>query len=287
MQKWINKNGEIFLEEMISVGLDNRSFRYGDGIFETMRYSKGIIYFYEDHYFRAMGSLCMLRMDIPTELNMEFLFEQIIATIKSNSLEDKACRIRLQFSRKNGGLYTPTNSSVDYYIEVDPIESDSYNFMEEGLNADIFFDHEKAANELSSLKSNNAIIPVLASIFAQENNIDQSFIMNTNKEIIETQNSNIFLFKDDKVYVPGPTQGCVDGILRKQMIKILESEGKTIVEDKIRAYELNTAQEILVSNSISGIQYISRFREKIFSPVTAKNYVTKLETLAHTEPFSL
>lgn len=276
----INFNGSILKKEEFSVGSENRAFRYGDGLFETMRYSNGLIYFYEDHYFRLMGSMCMMRVDIPSELNMEMLYEQILNTIESNGLKQKSCRIRLHFFRKGEGLYTPTELSVNYLIEVEPLDDNGYVLNESGVSSDIYFDHVKTKSVLSSIKSNNALVYVLASIFANENQIDQVFILNSDQEIVETQHSNIIVLKDKKAIVPTPEQGALDGIVRKQMIKLLEEDGYEIVDDKLRPYEINIADQVFITNSISGIQYINQFRKKTFTGEGVQYWQEKLEKLA-------
>lgn len=282
----INYNGAILKKEDFSVGSDNRAFRYGDGLFETMRYSNGLIYFYEDHYFRLMGSMCMMRIDIPSELNMEMLYEQILNTIVSNGLKQKSCRIRIHFFRKGTGLYTPTDLSVDYLIEVEPLEDKGYVLNESGVTTDIYFDHVKTKSVLSSIKSNNALVYVLASVFANENNIDQVFILNSDQEIVETQHSNIIVIKDKKAIIPTPEQGALDGIVRKQMIKLLEEDGYEISEDKLRPYEINIADQVFVTNSISGIQFVNQFRKKTFTGEGVQYWQEKLEKLALDTKFS-
>ncbi len=282
----VNYNGSIIKQEDFSVGSENRAFRYGDGLFETMRYSKGLIYFYEDHYFRLMGSMCMMRVDIPAELNMEMLYEQILNTIESNGLKQKSCRVRLHFFRTGTGLYTPNNLGVEYLIEVEALDDKGYILKETGLTSDIYFDHPKAKTVLSSIKSNNALVYILASVFAKENEMDQVFILNSDQEIIETQHSNIIVIKDKKAIVPTPDQGALDGVVRKQMIKLLEEDGYEISDDKLRAYEMNIADQIFVTNSISGIQYINQFRKKQFTGEGVGYWQEKLEKLAEDTKFS-
>lgn len=280
MQTMVNYNGSILKKEDFSVGSDNRAFRYGDGLFETMRYSNGLIYFYEDHYFRLMGSMCMMRVDIPSELNMEMLHEQILNTIESNGLKQKSCRIRLHFFREGTGLYTPNNLGANYLIEVEALNDKGYELNTSGLKSDIYFDHAKTKAVLSSIKSNNALVYILASIFAKENEMDQVFILNSDQEIIETQHSNIIVIKDKKAIVPTPDQGALDGVVRKQMLKLLEEDGYEISDDKIRAYEINIADQVFVTNSISGIQYINQFRKKEFTGEGVQYWQEKLEKLA-------
>ncbi len=276
----VNYNGAIIKQTDFSVGSENRAFRYGDGLFETMRYSNGLIYFYEDHYFRLMGSMCMMRVDIPSELNMEMLYEQILNTIESNGLRQKSCRIRLHFFRSGTGLYTPDELGVEYLIEVEPLEDKGYVLKEAGISSDIYFDHVKAKAVLSSIKSNNALVYILASVFAKENDVDQVFLLNSDQEIIETQHSNLIVIKGKKAIVPTPDQGALDGVVRKQMLKLLEEDGYEIIDDKLRAYEINIADQVFVTNSISGIQYVNQFRKKIFTGEGVQYWQEKLEKLA-------
>ncbi|MGB1218853.1 MAG: aminotransferase class IV [Flavobacteriales bacterium] len=287
MGTFLNYNGKLLAEPDFKLRPSNRAFRYGDGLFESMKYSDGIVYFYEDHYFRLMGSLCMLRVDIPSKLNMEYLYEQIIETITKNDLQEQSCKLRLHVFRTGSGLYTPQELSVDYLIEVEAEQASGYVFNEAGLTSDLYFDHKKAKAILSSIKSDNALIYVLASIFAKENDLDQVFLMNTDQEIIETQNANLLIFKDNEVFSPNPEQGALDGIIRKQMLKLLEQEGFTLAQKPLRAYEVNTADQVLVCNSSFGVQYIAQFRKKHFDANQVSEWNIKLEALAKANAFSL
>lgn len=281
----VNNNGAIVKYDDFVINASNRAFNYGDGLFETMRYSDGFIYFYEDHYFRLMGSMCMMRIDIAQELNMEMLHQEILNTIESNGLKQKSARIRLHFYRDNGGFYAPDKNSAKYLIEVEPLNDNGYSILENGLSSEVYFDHPKAKSVLSSIKSNNALIYVLASVYAKENELDQVFILNTDQEIVETQNANIIVIKDKKAFVPTPDQGALDGVVRKQMIKLLEEDGYEISDDKIRPYEINIADQVFVTNSIFGIQYINQFKKKQFTGESVEYWKEKLMDLAKVNRF--
>lgn len=272
----VNFCGELMSSEDFKVEGSNRSFRYGDGLFESMRCEKGKILFYEDHYFRAMGSMCMLRMDIPSNLNMEYLEEEILKTVHENGLENTFCRVRLSFWRKGGGLYKPTDRTVDYLIECEALKSEAFEFVKEGLSSDIYYDHQKAKSDLSTIKSNNGILYVLASVFAEESEVDQVFIQNTDQHLIESQNSNMFLVKDGVVITPDVKSGCLEGIMRKQVLTVLESMQIEVKHDPIRNYEISNADEIWVTNAISGLQFISKYKQK---EVKADLFYSVLEKL--------
>ncbi len=276
----LNYNGELIAEEAFNLSADNRSFRYGDGLFESMRCENGRILFWEDHYFRVMGSMCMLRMDIPSELNMDFLHDILLKAVEANGLLNNSCRIRLNFWRKAGGLYAPSDRSVNYLVECESIEKPAFELIEKGVSADIYYDHQKAKSDLSTIKSNNGILYVLASIFAEESEVDQVFIQNTDQHVIESQNSNIFVIKDNEIITPDTKEGCLDGIMRKQVLLVAEELGITVKHDPIRNYELSAADEIWVSNAISGLQYVSKYKNKEYKAAMMDTFVERLKEMA-------
>ncbi len=75
------------------------------------------VVFWEDHYFRLMASMRMLRMKIPMEFTLEFLEQEILKTVASQD-DASTYRVRLNVFRKDGGLYTPKTNKIDFTIEV-------------------------------------------------------------------------------------------------------------------------------------------------------------------------
>jgi branched-chain amino acid aminotransferase len=96
----LNLNGKIISSSEIS---ENRGLQYGDAVFETIKVSARKILFWEDHYFRLMASMRILRMEIPMNFTMEFLEEEIQKTIESQENTSHAYRIKLLVWRKPGG----------------------------------------------------------------------------------------------------------------------------------------------------------------------------------------
>ena len=90
-------NGKIIEEKEFSINYNNRYFLYGDGFFETIKSVSGKILFWEEHYFRLIGSLCMLRFDIPSNFSEDFFLNQIHLTLKENNLIESAARVKVLF----------------------------------------------------------------------------------------------------------------------------------------------------------------------------------------------
>ena len=165
----INLNGSLFPNSENLFKSGNRAFLYGDQLFETIRFQNGKLLFWEEHYFRMMGGACMLRMEIPQYLNIEFLENEIIKTLKASNLFEFNSRVRLSLYRSDGGFYLPTNRSLKYLIEVDEIIDRPLVLNDNGLVIDVFYDHYKPNQTISNLKGGNSLVSVLSSIFADEN----------------------------------------------------------------------------------------------------------------------
>ena len=96
----INFNGTILEKHKAAISVSNRGLNYGDAIFETLRVVAGKIYFWEDHYFRLMASMRILRMEIPMNFTQEYLEKQILATIEANGSINSLTELKFLFGAK-------------------------------------------------------------------------------------------------------------------------------------------------------------------------------------------
>jgi branched-chain amino acid aminotransferase len=257
----INFNSELYTKENIQLTTDNRGFKYGDGIFETIKVVNKKVIFWEDHYFRLMASMRMLRMKIPMEFTLEFLEQEILKTVDSL---DKAVsyRVRLNVFRKDGGLYTPKTNAINYLIEASEISTQSKTTYE----IDVFKDFYNYSGLLSTVKTNNRMLNTLASIYADENDLDNCVLLNERKGVVEVANGNIFIVKDTVVKTPALTEGCIKGIVRNKVIEILtKNQDFTIEETAISPFEIQKADEVFITNAIVGIQVVTKYKKKSFT----------------------
>lgn len=257
----INFNGNLIEEENFTLKVQNRGFKYGDAIFDTLKFSGEYLYFLEDHYFRLMSSMRMLRMKIPLNFNLEFYQAQIIRTIAASNLQGGA-RVRVNVFRKDGGYYTPVNNEVDFLIEVNPLSQESDKHYE----IELFKDFPTGSGLLATIKTNNRIVNVLASIYAKENNYQNCILINEKKELVEAMNANIFLIKGNEILTPALDSGCVNGIIRKKLISGLQNHNLfSISETQISPFDLLKVDEVFLTNSITEIQSVDQYRKKHYS----------------------
>ncbi|MDX6746995.1 aminotransferase class IV [Polaribacter sp. PL03] len=271
----INFNGELLFKENIKLTTDNRGFKYGDGIFETVKVVNKKVVFWEDHYFRLMASMRMLRMKIPMEFTLEFLEKEILKTVAVLE-EVTSYRVRLNVFRKDGGLYTPKTNEIDYLIEASELNYKT----KEVYQVDVFKDFYNYSGLLSTVKTNNRMINTLASIYANENDLENCVLLNERKGVVEVTNGNIFVVKDNVVKTPALTEGCIKGIVRSKVIEILsKNKDFTIEETAISPFEIQKADEVFITNAIVGIQAVTKYKKKSFTTELSSKLHANLKVL--------
>lgn len=275
----VNFNGNIVNNSDSKLTSENRGYKYGDALFETLKVVNGKIFFWEDHYFRLMASMRILRMDIPMSFTMEFLETEILKTVEANNLINASARVRLNVDRGEGGKYLPNEVAVvSFNIVAEPHSNPFYTLdLSQTCVVDLYKDFFMAPGLLSGLKSNNKAIQVIGSIYAEENDLDNCLVLNTNKNVIEALNGNLFLVKGDKIKTPPLEDGCLKGVMRKQILEILSKDVNLFVEEaSVSPFELQKADELFITNVIKGIVPITQYRKKSYSSEFAQKIVGKL-----------
>ena len=273
----VNFNGEI-VGENVNLSISNRAFLYGDGVFETLKIVNHKILFFEDHYFRLMASMRILRMEIPMTFTMEYLENEILNLARINNFQG-AARVRFTVFRNDGGYYLPNSNEISFLINIKPLENQLYKIEESKYEVELFKDFYITKHLLSTLKTTNKILNITASIFAKENDYDNCLILNDSKNIVEAINGNIFMVIGNKLITPPISEGCLNGIMRKQILNLAKKIDYLEVEEAIISpFDLQKADELFITNVISGIQPISKYRKKYFTNKLANELLIKLNT---------
>jgi branched-chain amino acid aminotransferase len=271
----INFNGTIVSQDT-NIIAQNRGFLYGDAVFETVKIVNSKILFLEDHYFRLMASMRVVRMEIPMNFTLEYLEEQILSLVSNNGLETSA-RARITVYRNDGGYYLPQNNSISFLIHTVSLENVLYVLDEKEYEVDLYKDFYVTKHLLSSIKTTNRLINVTGSIYANENSLDNCILLNDSKNVVEVLQGNIFMLNGNKLITPPVSEGCLNGVMRKQILELAKKvEGLEVVEEVISPFDLQKADELFITNVIKGIQPITKYRKKEFSIDLSRTLIMKL-----------
>ena len=270
-QKLIH-NGKLLDADKCFISPNNRSFRYGDGCFETMKLINGKISLADYHFERLFASLDLLQFEKPGYLNAQLLKDQILDIAQKNQ-HQKLARIRLTFFRGDGGLYDAENHFPNYIIQSWELNPATNQLNENGLVIDIFKDAKKVCDHYSHIKSNNYLSYAMASLWAKKNHLNDALLLNPYNNIADATIANIWIVKDGIIKTPALTEGCVAGIMRRHLLKGIRAEAMPVEETQITVDDLLQAQEVFLTNAIQGIKWVKQCGNS--------NYHTQLGALLH------
>lgn len=261
MSIFFNYNGKLCLENTPVITPDNRSFRYGDGLFETMLFSNDRLELKRYHFERLFSGINIFDFKVPSYFTQVYFEEKITELIKINHLE--TARVRLVIFRGDGEMHHAENKAQ--FIIQSWAVSDYNLATDNGLSIDVFEDAKKSRDRFSNVKSNNFLPYVMAAVYAKKNKIDDCIVLNTNNRICDTSVANIFIVKGETIFTPPLSEGCIAGVMRRFLIENLD-----IVEIPLSINDLLTADEIFLTNSIRKVSWVENFKSKKLHSRTAR-----------------
>ena len=270
---YFNYNGKLLQENELIIGPTNRGLRYGDGIFETIKYNNGKLILGNEHFARFWKGMQMLQFDIPKHLTPEKLETEIQHLAKKNRLD--SARIRLTAIRGDGGIYDPKNHHPHYIIEAIKLPEDNGPLNINGLQIILFEDAVKSIDAFSNLKTNNYLPYFMGAMFAKQQQCNDALILNSKGNICDSTIANIFLIKGETIYTPALAEGCIAGVMRKWIIDNVVEFNFKVVQTVVTKEDLLNADEVFLSNSIYNIRWVANFENKKY----ANKQITKLSEI--------
>jgi branched-chain amino acid aminotransferase len=255
-------NGKIISGDQPVLLASNRGYRYGDGLFETIKISDGKILLANYHFERLFTGLSLLQFEIPVLFTREKITEEILRLCEKNECK-KLARVRLSVFRGNGGLYDD-DKVLQYVVECWPLNASVNKLNENGLVIDIYRYAEKSCDKFSNLKSANFLPYSMAALFAKENKWNDCLVMNSNGSIADSTIANLFIIKNEIVITPGLEDGCVNGVMRRHLLSRLPVAGYEVLESSVSVSDVLMADEVFLTNAIHSIRWVRQFSNKVY-----------------------
>ena len=267
-QHYILHNDEFVPATQPILTAHNRGFRYGDGLFESMRMVNGKLKFAEQHADRLKAGMKALKMEGGNLLDEYFLKQKTAELCKKNKLKDNV-RFRLSVYRDGEGLYTPATNKSGYVLEASSLTESNYELNKKGLIVDVYDELTKSVDKLSNYKTCNSLVYVMAGLYKKQYSLDEVFILNHKGFLCESISSNVFVVYDKQIYTPALSEGCITGVMRGVVMNIAKSNNIPIVEAQINPEVLKEAEEVFITNAIGGIRWVMGYgRKRYFNEMT-------------------
>jgi branched-chain amino acid aminotransferase len=261
-------NGEFFAASQPIITAQNRGFKWGDGIFETMKIFKGKILLQQYHFDRLFLSLKMLQIQTNESFTNENLSSTIINLCEKNNCSALA-RVRL-------AVYRTEENQAGYLMEAIPLSADVNVWNEDGVVIDLYPLARKQQDAFANLKSANYLVYVLAALYAKEKNLGEALVLNSSNFICDASKANIFLICQQQILTPALNQGCINGVMRRHIITGLKELGWTIKQEELTEADVHNADEVFLTNAIHGLRSVKSFRDKSYTSHESKSIFNSL-----------
>jgi branched-chain amino acid aminotransferase len=256
----------------------NRGFRYGDGLFESMRMCNGRLKFAEQHADRLQAGMKALKMEGGNLMDEYFLRQKTAELCKRNKFRDNV-RFRLSVYRSGEGLYTPATNKSGYVLEASALNESTYELNKKGLIVDVYDELTKQVDKLSNHKTCNSLLYVMAGLYKKQHKLDEAFILNQKGFLCESISSNVFVVYDKQIYTPALSEGCIAGVMRGVVMNIAKMNDIQMVEAQINPEVLKEAEEVFITNAIGGIRWVMGYGRKRYFNEVSKELSSKLNLL--------
>lgn len=265
-------NGKVVRESDPVLLASNKSYRYGDGLFETLRVTEGSILLPEYHFDRLFRGMKLLDYALPRRLDQDVLEQQILQLAQKNQAL-RSARVRLSVFRGNGGLYDE-DGPAQYLIECWPLESPFWQWNENGLEIDIYQKVRKSCDAFANLKSASFLGYSMAARYAKQQKLNDCLVLNEYGRIADSSIANVFIVRNSSIITPPLSEGCVDGVMRRYLLQELRSKildaGFYLAEKPCTPEDLATADELFLTNAIRGIRWVKQCGQTTYTSVTVR-----------------
>ncbi len=268
-------NNRFVSESEFQLKRNNRALRYGDGLFETIRLSRGKPLFHLHHYSRLIRGLETLQMDIPEHWQPDFFLRTLQELSARNAMPN--ARARVSVWRSGEGFYLPLSSAAEMLVEMETLGEPFYAFPREGITVDIAQTVQLGGQPHERIKSANALPYVLAALEARQRQLDDVLLCHHQGHLVEASSSNLFVFRDGVLLSPPEEDGGVAGIMRGVVIKVARRAGVTVRSERLHPADLESAQEVFLTNVIRGIRWVARYRDCHYGNQFSAGLFGKLE----------
>ncbi|MBI4324104.1 MAG: aminotransferase class IV family protein [Chloroflexi bacterium] len=243
-------NGQFVPEEQAVISVFDRSFLYGDGLFEAIPFYGGRPFRWSQHLERLARGAEFLKIQLPFPLKE--LRKLAGELVKLNQMPNAMLRLTLSRGPGDRGYSPQGAESPNLVMSLHPAPP-----IEPGhpapwqLKTSSF--RLPMANPLSSFKTNNKLPQVVARAEAEADGADDALMLNTNGEVVETTSANVFWVYQNTIYATPTGRGALPGITRAVVLELCQALGISTAKKVIQPQTLRRADSIFLSLSSCGV----------------------------------
>jgi len=274
---FVNINGDFFPRNDAKISVFDSSVQGGDAVWEGLRVYDGRIAALDEHLLRLQDSAKALAFEnVPSSDHVK---DAIFKTLELNKMWNES-HIRLTLTRGEkitSGMNPRLNQSGCTLIVLAEWKKPIYS--NNGIKLITSSIRRNTPECLDSkIHHNNLLNNILAAIEANVSGADSAIMLDVNGFISETNDTNLFIIKDDEIFTPF-ANSCLPGITRKMVLSIADNEGIANYEKDLSLTELYTSDEVFTSGTMGELTPVLEADGRIIGNGEVGELTKKMQSL--------
>jgi branched-subunit amino acid aminotransferase/4-amino-4-deoxychorismate lyase len=254
-------NGQWITNDSMVSMISQRIWQYGDGVFESIRFTHGHSLLFPYHMARIKKGCALLGLTLPSE-DDSFWREHIEKALLCSGLNQSHARVKWVIYRDSEGYFKPEHDRTSWMILVSETSPLINPLSSNKLTTVIYDTFLLPQDELSHIKTMSSIRYVLAGRYARDHRADDAFLMNTNKNICEAASHSFMIYLHNRWVTPPESEGGVASVMRSYVLDVCKLHGIQVDRVPVSKEDLINAQTILLLNAVVGIRLVEKMEHQ-------------------------
>ncbi len=245
-------NGRLVPESEASIPVDDRSFLYGDGLFETLRVYRGKVFAWERHWERMRSGAGLLGLDLPQE---QAVLEGFAGLVHEGGLSNGVLRLHVSRGSGERGYAPPDGGVMRWLVTAADFPGKKRSGGERvGVSAWVV----PSGDTWSRCKSASRLLQVMGARDARRLGVDEVLMLNERGEVVEGSAANFFWVEGGVVCTPALASGALAGVTRGIVMDLARELGMGVWERALTLGELVRVEQVFLTSSL---RELSRVKE--------------------------
>lgn len=227
--------------------VDDRGLAYGDGLFETLRSCNGRLPLLDYHLERLYRGLRVLGFK---DVARDTLIAEL--HVAAASVPDGVIKLIITRGSGNRGYAIPAEAETRRIVIAGKLPEHVAAWNENGISLRFCSTVLEGPRALDGLKHLNRLAQVLARAEWHDSDIQEGLVRDAGGNVVEGTMSNLFIVARGRLLAP-PVGPGVAGVMRRFVLETATANGMAVEERVVTDAEIESADEIFLTNSVIGI----------------------------------
>ncbi|HOZ30118.1 MAG TPA: aminotransferase class IV [Bacteroidales bacterium] len=278
MAKYLMLNGEILPASKPCLSHLNRGLLYADDFSFDMRGNSSKAFFADRYFEYFIRTMSILKMEKPLLLKKS-IFETDMELLLQKNRIYKGFTAKISVFRNDSEDFITDNNTTSILISVNSYPEESYQALKIGLKVDVLKNYSVPDHVFNSGFTPYFCEEMFLNSHLDEFGLDELFISNSKSNIVKTISSNLFLVKDNKLFVPESIPENSNKIFSEIVIDAARSLKVLVFPKSIKKEDLLTAEEIFCADVKNGIRWVLAYRERRYYQKLSSALIKKINEI--------